>query len=941
MARPLPQARSFPFSAAYPHPPMDSCPTTAQATAPSPATGFVCPGVDLREWKAAQVGGQSIVLSENAKCVFLKRYCDHGPDGELTEDPQATILRVAWCVSGLQDSRDTGCGRNRSSGDRYCRECNERVKWFSTYVSLLSRRKFFPNTPTFTGAGRNGQLAACFVLKIVDDLGRHPQGIMSTLRDASLIQQSGGGNGFSFSALREEGAFVKSSSGTSTGPVGFMHVYNEAFGMIAQGGTRRGANMAVLRCDHPDIVKFITCKTVEKELSNFNISVGITDQFMLAVKSDDSFDLISPHTKQVKETVRARDLFDLIVKHARNNGEPGVLFLDTANRANPVPHLYELETTNPCGEQWLGPYENCCLGSINLALHVKRGDGGLGDPWVVDWSGLRCTVIEATQFLDDVVERNRYVPASVHEDGTVMPGVPQLKEAAFAVRRIGLGIMGLADLLIQCHAGYGRARGVVLAGQIMEFIRYYAMRASITMAMEKGAFPAIEGSMFDKDRIGKEGGFSPPTPAELALSACDELGWEWGDGFYRPSLEWYKLCADLKKYGIRNGCITTVAPTGTIATVAGCSGYGCEPIFSLGYVRHMNDNGNDVELYYLSEMFDLALAKAGIEVEERIRIKDAVEADSDGSCQRVEGLPQSIKDRFIIAADVTPPQHIAMQASLQAFVDNSISKTCNLPATATEEDVAECYMMAWENGCKGLTVYVTGSRSLVVLESAAEAKRKKDEAAAAEAGQSPQEAVDGRIVKCPRPETLSGSTQRILTPLGDVLITVNFHEGLPFEVIISASKAGSETSAITEAFGRLISYVLRTAPASCRLGHLRKLSSTLMGIGGQRRLGRATRGAPSVPHGIGAVLKDRLDCLLEASNAIEEEPRPGRDLRASTSATDDLGPAFIEVDDLPELEGAYVKQAFALCPDCGYPTLVHTEGCQRCTGEACGYELCT
>ncbi len=841
------------------------------------------------------------------------------------------IARVVWCISGMQESCKTGCGRILTPGHMKCLACAKQGRRAVQYLSLLSGRRFFPNTPTFTGAGRNGQLAACFVLKIVDDLGRHPQGIMSTLRAASLIQQSGGGNGFSFSALREKGAFVKSSSGVSTGPVGFMHVYNESFGMIAQGGTRRGANMAVLRCDHPDIAEFVTCKAIEGALSNFNISVGITDKFMHAVKDDEAFDLISPHTKQVKETIRARDLFDLIVKYARKNGEPGVLFLDAANRANPVPHLYELETTNPCGEQWLGPYENCCLGSINLALFVWRGTGhrSLGAPWIVDWPGLALAVRDATKFLDDVVERNMYVPDSVHEDGTVMPGVPQLKEAAFAVRRIGLGIMGLADLLIQCHAGYGRARGIVLAGQVMEFIRYHAMRASIGMAGKKGAFPAIEGSMFDKDKIGEEGGFSPPTPAKLALSACAELGWKWGQGFHRPILDWHELCVGLKTHGIRNGCITTVAPTGTIATVAGCDGYGCEPIFSLGYVRHMNDNGKDMELYYLNEMFDTALAKAGIEVEERERIKDAVKSDPDGSCQRVEGLQRSIKD-------------IAMQASLQAFVDNSISKTCNLPATATEEDVAKCYMMAWENDCKGLTVYVTGSRSLVVLESAAEAKRKKDEAAAAEAGQSSQGAVDGRIVKCPRPETLNGSTQRILTPLGDVLITVNFHEGLPFEVIISASKAGSETSAISEAFGRLISYVLRTAPAASRLGHLRKLASTLMGIGGQRKLGRATRGAPSVPHAIGVVLKERLDCLLEASNAVtEEEPRPGRDLRASTSATDDLVPAFVEDGDLPELEDACVKRVFAICPDCGYPTLVHTEGCQRCTGEACGYELCT
>ncbi|MCL4162182.1 UNVERIFIED_CONTAM: hypothetical protein GTU68_066917, partial [Idotea baltica] len=369
----------------------------------------------------------------------------------------------------------------------------------SDFYRLLTSRAFFPNSPTFTGAGTPlGQLAACFVLPITDDMGRDPAGIMSTLRNAALIQQTGGGNGFSFSALRQEGAFVKSSGGTSSGPVGFMKVYDAAFGMIAQGGTRRGANMAVLRVDHPDILKFIQCKSSEDAVTNFNISVGITDKFMRAVDNDLDFDLIAPHTKKVVKTIRAREIFDVIVKHAHNNGEPGVLFLDAANRQNPVPRLYELEATNPCGEQWLGPYENCCLGSINLAQHLLPGGK-------LNWKKLECTIRTATKFLDNVVEANAYVPH-----------VPQLKKAAMACRRIGLGVMGMADAMYHVRVRYGSERAEDFAGQIMEFIRYTAMRTSINMALTRGPFPEIKGSIY------------------------------------------------LSNSGIRNACITTIAPTGTI-----------------------------------------------------------------------------------------------------------------------------------------------------------------------------------------------------------------------------------------------------------------------------------------------------------------------------------------------------------------------------------------
>ncbi|MBI4091358.1 adenosylcobalamin-dependent ribonucleoside-diphosphate reductase, partial [candidate division WWE3 bacterium] len=368
-----------------------------------------------------------------------------------------------------------------------------------------------------------------FVLPIEDDLGKESDGIFSTLRVAALIQQVGGGNGFAFSRLRSKDTIVKTSNGKATGPVGFLKVYDASFGEIAQGGARRGANMAVLRVDHPDIRDFIKCKTVEGQISNFNISVGITDKFMQAVEGDDWFDLVDPHTKKVMESVKARELFNVIVRYAHKNGEPGVLFLDTANKANPVPHLYELEATNPCGEQWLGPYENCCLGSINLAEHLDVSGN-------FDWEAFRESIVLSTRFLDNVVTANKYVPA-----------VPELRQAAENVRRIGLGFMGLADAMYELEIRYGSNQSYEFASQISEFMRYHAMLTSIELSKERGPFLKIKGSIYDPENLV----WQPPKPIVNYIN-------HWG----RPELDWDKVVTGIVKYGIRNGAQTTVAPTG-------------------------------------------------------------------------------------------------------------------------------------------------------------------------------------------------------------------------------------------------------------------------------------------------------------------------------------------------------------------------------------------
>jgi ribonucleoside-diphosphate reductase alpha chain len=794
-----------------------------------------------------------VELSENARTVLTKRYIRRGEDGQPVETAEGMFWRVAYSVASAEEE----WGGDVMSSAR-------------TFYDLLASRLFFPNSPTFTGAGTPlGQLAACFVLPIHDDMGRDSAGIFQTLRDAALIQQTGGGNGFSFSRLRQKGAMVRSSAGEATGPVGFLRVYDKAFGEIAQGGTRRGANMAVLRVDHPDIRQFITCKVDENQITNFNISVGATDAFMQAVRDDGYYDLVAPHTGEVIETVRAREIFDLIVRYAHHNGEPGVLFLDAANRSNPVPQLYALEATNPCGEQWLGPYENCCLGSINLAEHCAPDHG-------VDWEKLRQTVVASTQFLDDVVTANAYVPA-----------VPQLREAALRARRIGLGIMGLGDLMYHAQVRYGSEAAQEFAGQVMEFIRYHCMLTSVELAEERGPFLALRGSIYDPEHLAWE----PPQP--IAPYTRD---------FGRPPVDWDRLTEGIRTRGIRNAAQTTIAPTGTIATVAGCEGYGCEPVFALGYFRHVDDNGKDLQLSYTSPLFEKALAEAELGASQREALVGQVL--EKGSCQGVEGTPGAVREVFVVSQDISAEGHVRMQAAMQAFVDNSLSKTCNFPEDATQEDVARAYLLAWELGCKGLTVYVTGSRERVVLETKAVAARK-------EKGKDTAQLRIWQEGKKARPSRLDGSTYQISTPLGKAFVTVNQNgEGQPFEVFITTAKAGSETAAVSEAIGRLASYVLRVASPVPPRERMAEVVRQLAGIGGGRPMGFGPNRVLSLPDGLARALAEYLGHTPEVAYTEPHDPAPGQ---------------------LP-------LQIGDLCPECGEASLVNEEGCRKCY--SCGYSEC-
>lgn len=834
-----------------------------------------------------------IHLEKNAKEIFMRRYALKDADGNPKEDIEGAFYRVASHVAGGE--------KTKKARDNYT----------DYFYKLMAEKRFVPNTPTWSGAKTKlGQLAACFVLPIVDDMGSARGGIFDTLRNAALIQQTGGGNGFSFSRLRPKGDRVSASNGVASGPVSFLEAYDAAFGKIAQGGTRRGANMAVLRVDHPDVRDFIKCKAEEGKVSNFNISVGITDAFMKALKEDKGFDLVNPRTGEVTETVQAKELFDEIIEYAYRNGEPGCLFLDAANRDNPVPNQYELEATNPCGEQWLGPYENCCLGHVNINASVKNGK--------LDWDHLRETVVLGTRFLDDVVTQNAYVPA-----------VPELKEAAHKNRRIGLGFMGLADAMYQMGIRYGSKESLDFSSQVTEFIRYHSMLTSIDLAREKGAFPGIEGSIYDP----KDVKWQIPT---ALIDHVAELG--------RPKLDWNKVLTGIKKFGIRNSTQLTVAPTGTTATIYSVEGYGCEPVFALAYYRNVYQSaGGDenLQLAYVSPSFQKALDESDLDEETKAKIVE--ESIQKGTIQHLDNVPENIKHTFVVSADITSDEHVWMQAVIQRFIDNSISKTCNFPEGATKEDVKKAYEMAWDLGCKGLTVYVTGSRQEVVLETK-DTQDKKNKAESSEE----MEMADVHDTKRPRPNVVVGRTHEISTPFGDAFVTVNRNGSTgkqPFEVFVTIGKSGSDAAAFAEALGRLISGWLRSSNDPNKA--LGEISHQLRGIGGSTSIGFGIGRVSSIPDAVAKVLINELNLshkletnpenmLLETGEDYRQDSlfeKVSVDVETQAQAENEVGSTGGNTSSL----GAVFKNA-SVCPECSNMTLIETEGCVKCSN--CAYTRC-
>ena len=767
-------------------------------------------------------------ISENARAVLERRYLIRDEHGEAVETVDELFHRVADAVAAadvrfdpLADVADTA----------------------QSFYRMMTDLDFLPNSPTLMNAGRPlGQLSACFVLPVADSM----EDIFDAIKNAALIHKSGGGTGFSFSRLRAKGSTVNSTGGVASGPISFMKVFNAATEAVKQGGTRRGANMGILRVDHPDILEFITCKNDTKEITNFNISVGLTEAFMEAAESGSEYELVDPASRRVTGRLNAREVFEAIVRSAWQTGEPGILFLDRLNKDNPCPGQGEIESTNPCGEQPLLPYEACNLGSINLVHHLRRTETG----YALDRAKLEQTIRTAVHFLDNVIEVNQYP-------------LPEIDAMTKKTRKIGLGIMGFADMLLYLGIPYDSDEGVAMASQVMELVQTIGHQESQRLAQVRGPFPLFAESV------------------------------------YRDGAP------------LRNATVTTIAPTGTLSIIAGVSS-GVEPVFAYAYYRNVMDNTHLIET---NQILRDKLTELGLYSDELMR-----QIIEHGSLAHVEGIPEAVKRVFVCAHDVSPIWHVKMQAAFQQFTDNAVSKTVNFPNSATQEEVAEVYRLAYELGCKGTTIYRDGSRDEQVLNIGVD-KAKQETALPDHVEKLLESGCDstacllrsGSIKPRPRPDVTMGYTEKVKIGCGNLYITVNYDEQGVCEVFTNTGRAGGCPSQ-SEATARLMSVALRAGVDSDEL--IRQLKgircpSTI------RQQGMAVTSCPD------AIAK-AIEKVMQASKTNQIPPCPppmgaGRKGRPA-----------------PDMTPAESKLA-KYCPECG-AQLEHEGGCVTCRN--CGYSKC-
>jgi len=735
-----------------------------------------------------------IKLSDNALRVLERRYLTKDGEGKVIETPQELFRRVARHIASAELTY------NPKADVSFYEE---------TFYKLMESLEFLPNSPTLMNAGHElGQLSACFVLPIKDSM----ESIFDAVKYTALIHKSGGGTGFSFSRLRPERDRVGSTGGIASGPVSFMRVFDATTDVIKQGGMRRGANMAILNVEHPDILKFIEAKENSEALTNFNLSVAVTDEFMKAVEKGTDYNLVNPRTGEVVDKLNAREVFDKIVDMAWRTGDPGVVFIDEINRHNPTPKLGKIESTNPCGEQPLLPFESCNLGSINLSKMVADKDGQT----YIDYDKLSQTVKLAVRFLDNVIEVNQFP-------------LPEIAEMTKTTRKIGLGVMGFADMLIQLGIPYDSEQGLAAAEEIAHFISTEADKTSIDLAQERGAFPAFQGSIYDM----------PDGPR------------------------------------FRNASRTTIAPTGSLSIIANCSS-GIEPLFALSYVRHILEGEEFLEV---NPYFEEAAKKGGFyspdlmkQLAEGKRLKD------------IEEVPEEIKRLFVTAHDISPEWHVKMQAVFQKFTDSAVSKTVNFPHEATPEDVAKVYMLAYQEGLKGITIYRDRSRDSQVLTIGEGVKR-----------------AEGKLAPRKRPKVTTGITERVNTGCGYIYVTVNFDSRGISEVFSTLGKAGGCAAAQLEAISRLTSVALRSGiDVDSIVKHLRGIR------------------CPSIAWEQGHAI---LSCADAIASVLEKYVR-------EKTATN---------PDAPSKNPETVKSWAGQCPDCGGP-LIYQEGCNICL--ACGFTKC-